>query len=270
MKVGGDWLENVTHRTSLHGRPAHPRPDVQHEPDERQLLPAGPGRQLHELLGQPCRVYFEHDYYTDALGSFNPVGSTTTAPPSQLWSAFLQDTWRITPKFTLNARRSLRHSGRSRTPPRSRRLDLDDQWQPRVGFIYDWKGDGSTKLYGSYGRFYYMIPQDLAVRVYGSQFSDHDLELLRSVLQPLRRSAAGRIDSRRGSVAPGAETANRVLFQGGSAFQPVDDNINGPYQDEFALGVEMALTPTFAVGLKGMYRNLGNTIEDRCDLDYND
>jgi hypothetical protein len=31
----------------------------------------------------------------------------------------------------------------------------------------------------------------------------------------------------------------------------------------------MALTPTFAVGLKGMYRTLGNTMEDRCDLNYN-
>jgi hypothetical protein len=47
----------------------------------------------------------------------------------------------------------------------------------------------------------------------------------------------------------------------------VDEGIKGQYQDEFTLGGEMALTPTFAVGLKGMYRKLGRAIEDRCDLD---
>ena len=40
------------------------------------------------------------------------------------------------------------------------------------------------------------------------------------------------------------------------------------YQDEVTLGVEKALDPTFSVGIKGMYRRLGNAIDDRCDLDY--
>jgi hypothetical protein len=48
----------------------------------------------------------------------------------------------------------------------------------------------------------------------------------------------------------------------------VDAGIKGQYQDEFTLGAEMALAPTFAVGVKGMYRKLGRAIEDRCDLDY--
>ena len=42
------------------------------------------------------------------------------------------------------------------------------------------------------------------------------------------------------------------------------------YQDELTLGVEKALDPTLSVGLKGTYRTLGRTVEDRCDLDYND
>ncbi len=39
------------------------------------------------------------------------------------------------------------------------------------------------------------------------------------------------------------------------------------YQDELTLGVEKALDPTLSVGLKGTYRTLGRTVEDRCDLD---
>jgi hypothetical protein len=40
------------------------------------------------------------------------------------------------------------------------------------------------------------------------------------------------------------------------------------YQDEYTIGVEKALTPTFVVGLKGSYQRLGEVLEDRCDLDY--
>ena len=44
-------------------------------------------------------------------------------------------------------------------------------------------------------------------------------------------------------------------------------NLKGIYQDEVSAGFDMLLDPSFSVGVKGMYRNLGNTIEDRCDLD---
>jgi hypothetical protein len=40
------------------------------------------------------------------------------------------------------------------------------------------------------------------------------------------------------------------------------------YQDEYTIGVEKALTPTFVVGLKGNYQSLDRVLEDRCDLDY--
>jgi len=51
---------------------------------------------------------------------------------------------------------------------------------------------------------------------------------------------------------------------------PCNTPLKASYQDEFTLGVEKALDPTFSVGLKGTYRTLGRTVEDRCDLDYND
>ena len=39
------------------------------------------------------------------------------------------------------------------------------------------------------------------------------------------------------------------------------------YQDELTLGIEKSLDPTLSIGLKGTYRTLGRTVEDRCDLD---
>jgi hypothetical protein len=49
---------------------------------------------------------------------------------------------------------------------------------------------------------------------------------------------------------------------------PVDQGIKASSADELTVGVERLLTPTLTVGLKGTYRTLNSTIEDRCDLDY--
>src|SRR5262249_17477266 len=37
--------------------------------------------------------------------------------------------------------------------------------------------------------------------------------------------------------------------------------------DEATIGVEKAIDPSLSIGLKGTYRTLGRTVEDRCDLD---
>jgi hypothetical protein len=64
--------------------------------------------------------------------------------------------------------------------------------------------------------------------------------------------------------APRARTVQVGSFEG----EPVDAGMKAPYQDEFTLGIEKALDPTLSIGLKGTYRSLGRTVEDRCDLDY--
>ena len=39
-----------------------------------------------------------------------------------------------------------------------------DNWAPRIGLTYDFKGDGRSKLFASYGRFFTKVPNDLAAR----------------------------------------------------------------------------------------------------------
>ena len=38
--------------------------------------------------------------------------------------------------------------------------------------------------------------------------------------------------------------------------------------DELTVGIERLITPALTVGLKGTYRSLSSTLEDRCDFDY--
>ena len=131
-------------------------------------------------------------------------------------------------------------------------FSLTNQWSPRVGVVWDFVGDGTSKLYASAGRFYYSMPTDLNVRVYTAN----------SVVVTYNYDSA--------SITQDDAAPRHQLFQGGSAAgEPIDEGTKASYQDELTIGVEKAIDPTLSVGLKGTYRALGRTIEDRCDLNSN-
>ena len=120
-------------------------------------------------------------------------------------------------------------------------MDLTDEWAPRFGFVWDFVGDGTSKLYGSGGRFYYALPTDLNVRVFtaNTQVQTYNYSPTDITTQDPK--------------APRA----RFIQVGSFAGEPVDAGIKAAYQDEYTLGVEKALDPTLSVGVKGTYRTLG-------------
>ena len=63
--------------------------------------------------------------------------------------------------------------------------------------------------------------------------------------------------------APRPQSIQVGSFEG----EPVDPGIQESYQDELTIGFEKAIDSTLSVSVKGSYRTLGRTIEDRCDLD---
>ena len=42
---------------------------------------------------------------------------------------------------------------------------MTGNWAPRIGAVYDLLGNGRSKLFGNYGRFFARVPNDLAARV---------------------------------------------------------------------------------------------------------
>ncbi len=215
-------------------------------------------------LGQTRQVYFQHDLLAAGTPSDNfiiPASPFNT--PIKRYSGFIQDQWRIIPSLTLNA--GVRYDtenyyGLDPITGPFKAFSLTNNWSPRVGFTWDFTGDGTSKLYGSWGYFYYAIPTDLTVRVFTANsaiqsfnYSPTDIDQLS---QP-QCTTAGQT---------GCVPRNQ-LFQGGSASgEPVDPGTKASYQQEFTIGVEKAIDPTFSVGLKGTYRSLMRTVEDRCDL----
>ena len=122
---------------------------------------------------------------------------------------------------------------------------LDDNWAPRLGFVWDVTKNGKSKLYANFGRFYENIPQDINIRAFGGEtvcfcynFSPNPADILGD---------------------PTAPRASAVL---GSGTEPVDPNLKGQYIDEAIGGFEYEVAPNLALGAKFTYRKLGRVIED--------
>jgi len=250
IKVGADYQDDVTFGSTFYtgGQRVDIRPCTQTGTSICDLTKAP----FHtNRAGVTRQVFYQHAVFTASGTNLTPLASAPFETPTLRTGAFIQDTWRIIPTLTVNA------GVRWDTEDIRNGLDetafkLEDQWAHRFGFTWDFIGDGSSKLYGSAGRFYYSLPTDLNVRVFtaNTQLVSFNYDPNNATLQD--------------PTAP----RNRLVQVGSFEGEPVDPGTKAAYQDEYTIGVEKALDPTLSLGLKGTYRTLGRTVEDRCDLDY--
>jgi hypothetical protein len=257
VKLGGEYEDNetfgVNRRTggqTLTIVPCRANPQNPASVD-RCVQSGGAGVPYVNWRGEsvPAGVVYQHSFLANLDGT--PVLRIAYETPSLAYSAYLQDTWRISRRLTANVgirwdREEIQNFEQDTV------IDLENMWSPRVGLVWDFLGDGTSKLFGSYGRFYYQYPTDLNFRAYG----DDDFLIITS----------SNYDPDSLVHDPRTPFPGSVIVPFGD--EPADRNLKGMYQDELTLGVEKALTPTFVVGFKGSYQRLGRVIEDRCDLDY--
>src|SRR5262249_2640096 len=140
------------------------------------IIPCGTGVNTCDLsrapsytnsAGKTLQVYYRHDIFTANATDLTPLVSAPFETPTKRWGAYVQDQWRIIPTLTVNAgvRWDQEHyfAGDGHTA-----FKLLNQWAPRGGFVWDFIGDGTSKLYASAGRFFYAIPTDLNARVFSA------------------------------------------------------------------------------------------------------
>jgi hypothetical protein len=134
--------------------------------------------------------------------------------------------------------------------PQSCQFTWTNNWSPRLGATWDIKGDGKSKLYASWGRFFAKIPNDLAARALaadaGISRADYfDLALTRPVPQ--------------GVTALG--TGNHFVLAGvaGSIFA---NGSKSTYSDEFVGGFEFEAAKSLNLGVRYIHRNISTVLED--------
>jgi hypothetical protein len=161
-------------------------------------------------------------------------------------SLFVQDTWNIGTRLTINP--GLRYE-RQALSGTLEKLTLDNSWAPRIGATYDPTG-GKMKIYGSWGFFYSKVPNDLAARALSSDAGVSRADYFDvNLTQPVPE----------GTVALG--TTSHFLQQGVSA-DLIDPKAKASYVNEAVAGFEFEPLSQMNVGVRYIHRDIPRVLED--------
>ncbi len=202
-------------------------------------------------------------------------------------AGFVQDTWTVLPRVTVKAgvrlsTESVEGAGSFTLPFGTQNITLfgvtsriftpgtstytPDSYvfagnvAPRLGVTWDVLGNGKSRAYANWGRYFERVPNDLAIRALSNEvgisrqeFSDRDLTT--------PRLAGTTCSDGVGGSTPCQAIAGGVFTQG------VDKtNVVGgtklPYEDELSAGFAFEVTPNSSFEVRTIYRTQGRALED--------
>ncbi len=177
---------------------------------------------------------------------------------------YLEDTWQATDNLvlTLGVRNE---TFDNKNIDGESFIKVKDQWAPRIGASWDINGDGTTKVFGHYGRYYLPVAANTNLRLAGAELYTRRYFLLDGV------TADGLPTNDYYGAITGTTTDNpdqlsaTTVYDDGVAGDTrslVDGNIKPMYQEEYILGFEHQLTDDWKVGVRATYRDLATSIED--------
>jgi hypothetical protein len=136
-------------------------------------------------------------------------------------------------------------------------IKFDKNWGPRLGATYDLSGNGKSKVYASYGRFYVKIPNDLAVRALSADTGISRADYFDAALtRPVPN----------GTLAVNTTSHFTTAGASASVFDPDQNNRKVTYQDEILGGLEFDIGRGINVGARYIHRNLGRVLEDASNV----
>jgi hypothetical protein len=228
--------------------------------DHTQYYP-GPDRLLYEISrvgtsgatvnGVPLAAGTEYvrTRQNETFGAFETINS----------AFYLEDNWSITDNFVLNAGVRL-EAFDNKTAEGDSYIKIDDMIAPRLGFSWDMKGDGRMKLFGNVGRYFLPVANVINIKQAGAFMDERTFYLLngfesyeydgRTYQRPVLGAQFGPVDNSQGDGTVGDFRSE------------VDADMDPVYQDEFILGFQSMINETWSYGVRGIYRDLHNAIDD--------
>ena len=130
-------------------------------------------------------------------------------------------------------------------------IKMDNQLAPRLGFSWDLHKDGSSKLFGTAGRYHLALPTVVNISLSGALTFSEEWFVLNG-LNP------------DGSPDKGGSLGLFVVADGNipNIDELVARDLEPSYQDEFILGYVFEPAPGWSLGFRGIYRDLRQVIED--------
>jgi hypothetical protein len=184
---------------------------------------------------------------------------------SDRFSIYLQDSWTVGDKLTVNygvrLEREDMPSMDTNHPDASFAFDFFDKIAPRVGFAYDFKGDGSTKVFGSIGLYYDVMKMDMAVGSFGGLKWEDSWYAIGTLDWPQYADYQGW--SFTGSTEPilGGQFLEHINHRVPS-FDLVQPDIKAGSKMEISLGFQQKINDDVAFTARFLHHRILNVIED--------
>jgi hypothetical protein len=142
-------------------------------------------------------------------------------------------------------------------------VEADSLVAPRLGFAWDMDGDSNRKLYGTLGRYYIPIASNTNIRATriedSSQYFYHVDGFDAATGKPIYNGQVGALGDRiGGGYTDHQDPDPRVIA--------VSD-LDPMYQDELVLGYQQALSDNWTGGIKLIYRDIQDGMDDFCGHD---
>ncbi len=217
------------------------------------LLPAVPGSSLNgtTVPAGVTRIVDARRYITGA-----PVETEAQA-------LYLEDNWSVTPNLLLNLGiRADKFHNKLASGASFAKADFSDMISPRVGFSWDVKGDGTTKVFGNAGRYYTPLTNKLTDYFGGGTTDEHTYYVLNAMVE--------RIDPINGKTYLFPDLGAQIGPVNTEGNAPAPDNVDTAvardlkqvFQDEFILGFQQVLNNEWSYGVNATYREMTRTVED--------
>jgi hypothetical protein len=178
--------------------------------------------------------------------------SNVRSTEQQYLSFFLQDTWRVGNRLTIKP--GLRYEQQELVGNLAD-FKWENNWAPRIGATYDLVGNGRSKLYANWGRFFAKIPNDLAARALSADAGVTRADYFDANLtQPIPNGVATSVD--------GQAIITDHFQLAGVGTADFDPDAKSTYLDETLVGFEFEAAPSLNLGVRYMRRRFGRVLED--------
>jgi len=180
---------------------------------------------------------------------------------STIAGGFIQDSWSILDKVTLNL--GLRYDALAMQGTDGlNRLVLNDQWSPRIGVVWDPTQQGRSKIFANYGIYYENLPLDMANRSLSAEVQPRAAH----ICDPLQ---GYRVCDQNNVIRAVSPTGPSTVWAVTGAPYPsaIDPNIKSPSNEELVAGAEYEIIPNARLSASYTHRNLKRTVEDMSNTD---